>query len=162
MICWLLDYSWHHTCAVAPVSTTFSHHFPIWQNWCLKYHSDFVFLQEFLVAVGVRGATLQHRVVPPSLGWYDQVGFAQPLFFFCLHTDVQQAVEENDASKSHICNLNTIFCLTDCRLSECFRWACVGLRPSDVCHHLTFTPVELLSRLQVIIDWRPPTKLVYV
>lgn len=31
-------------------------------------------LQEFLVAVGVRGATLQHRVVPPSLGWYDQVG----------------------------------------------------------------------------------------
>lgn len=34
-------------------------------------------MQEFLVAVGVRGATLQHRVVPPSLGWYDQVRQAQ-------------------------------------------------------------------------------------
>ncbi|KAM3870794.1 autophagy-related protein 2 homolog B [Diretmus argenteus] len=30
-------------------------------------------VKEFLVAVGVRGATLQHRVVPPSLGWYDQI-----------------------------------------------------------------------------------------
>lgn len=26
--------------------------------------------------MGVRGATLQHRVVPASLGWYDQVGAA--------------------------------------------------------------------------------------
>uniref|UniRef100_A0A8C7TQC3 Autophagy related 2B n=1 Tax=Oncorhynchus mykiss TaxID=8022 RepID=A0A8C7TQC3_ONCMY len=35
---------------------------------------DYVFpLQEFLVAVGVRGTTLQHRVVPPKLGWYDQI-----------------------------------------------------------------------------------------
>lgn len=32
-------------------------------------------MQEFVVAVGVRGATLQHRVVPSSLSWYDQVGF---------------------------------------------------------------------------------------
>lgn len=30
-------------------------------------------VKEFLVAVGVRGATLQHRVVPPGLGWYDQI-----------------------------------------------------------------------------------------
>ncbi|XP_056151648.1 autophagy-related protein 2 homolog B [Lampris incognitus] len=30
-------------------------------------------VKEFLVAVGVRGATLQHRVVPSSLGWYDQI-----------------------------------------------------------------------------------------
>lgn len=33
-------------------------------------------MQEFLVAIGVRGATLQHRVVPPSLSWYDQVSQA--------------------------------------------------------------------------------------
>lgn len=30
-------------------------------------------VKEFLVAVGVRGATLQHRVVPTGLGWYDQI-----------------------------------------------------------------------------------------
>ncbi|XP_076017727.1 autophagy-related protein 2 homolog B [Genypterus blacodes] len=30
-------------------------------------------VKEFLVAVGVRGATLQHRVVPSSLGWYEQI-----------------------------------------------------------------------------------------
>uniref|UniRef100_A0A6Q2WWB9 Autophagy related 2B n=1 Tax=Esox lucius TaxID=8010 RepID=A0A6Q2WWB9_ESOLU len=30
-------------------------------------------VKEFLIAVGVRGATLQHRVVPPKLGWYDQI-----------------------------------------------------------------------------------------
>uniref|UniRef100_A0A8C7TM64 Autophagy related 2B n=1 Tax=Oncorhynchus mykiss TaxID=8022 RepID=A0A8C7TM64_ONCMY len=30
-------------------------------------------VKEFLVAVGVRGTTLQHRVVPPKLGWYDQI-----------------------------------------------------------------------------------------
>ncbi|XP_062325883.1 autophagy-related protein 2 homolog B-like isoform X2 [Osmerus eperlanus] len=30
-------------------------------------------VKEFLIAVGVRGATLQHRVVHPSLGWYDQI-----------------------------------------------------------------------------------------
>lgn len=30
-------------------------------------------VKEFLVAIGVRGATLQHRVVPSSLGWYDQI-----------------------------------------------------------------------------------------
>ncbi|XP_037397810.1 autophagy-related protein 2 homolog B isoform X3 [Pygocentrus nattereri] len=30
-------------------------------------------VKEFLIAVGVRGATLQHRVVPSSLGWYDQI-----------------------------------------------------------------------------------------
>ncbi|XP_023684208.2 autophagy-related protein 2 homolog B isoform X3 [Paramormyrops kingsleyae] len=30
-------------------------------------------MKEFLIAVGVRGATLQHRVVPASLGWYDQI-----------------------------------------------------------------------------------------
>lgn len=30
-------------------------------------------IKEFLIAVGVRGATLQHRVLPPSLGWYDQL-----------------------------------------------------------------------------------------
>ncbi|MEQ2209014.1 hypothetical protein XENOCAPTIV_022355 [Xenoophorus captivus] len=34
--------------------------------------------KEFLVAVGVRGATLQQRVVPPNLGWYDQVKQAAP------------------------------------------------------------------------------------
>lgn len=83
-----------HTCAVASVS--FSTDLPylstiagvslVWQDWCLQYtgitqllfsaHCGDVclFMQEFLVAVGVRGATLQHRVVPPSLSWYDQVG----------------------------------------------------------------------------------------
>uniref|UniRef100_A0A671UCG2 Autophagy related 2B n=1 Tax=Sparus aurata TaxID=8175 RepID=A0A671UCG2_SPAAU len=52
---------------------------------------------EFLVAVGVRGATLQHRVVPPSLGWYDQIvdflnvsdepvlGYAPPTSVTTLH-----------------------------------------------------------------------------
>lgn len=30
-------------------------------------------VKEFLVAVGVRGATLQHRVVSTGLGWYDQI-----------------------------------------------------------------------------------------
>lgn len=34
-------------------------------------------MQEFVVAVGVRGATLQHRVVPPCLDWYDQVSQVQ-------------------------------------------------------------------------------------
>ena len=34
--------------------------------------------QEFLIAVGVRGATLQHRMVHPSLGWYDQVTYTWP------------------------------------------------------------------------------------
>uniref|UniRef100_A0A8C5EAK6 Autophagy related 2B n=1 Tax=Gouania willdenowi TaxID=441366 RepID=A0A8C5EAK6_GOUWI len=53
--------------------------------------------QEFLVAVGVRGATLQHRVVPPSLGWYEQIvdflnvsdepvlGYAPPTAVTTLH-----------------------------------------------------------------------------
>lgn len=61
-----------------------------------------LFMQEFLVAVGVRGATLQHRVVPPSLGWYDQVGLdeatssltlTKPLLFFCIHISFQRAFE---------------------------------------------------------------------
>ncbi|XP_066550604.1 autophagy-related protein 2 homolog B isoform X1 [Amia ocellicauda] len=30
-------------------------------------------VKEFLISVGVRGSTLQHRVVPPSLGWYEQI-----------------------------------------------------------------------------------------
>lgn len=52
-------------------------------------------MQEFLVAVGVRGATLQHRVVPPSQSWYDQVSqakiqnilnlLANILFFFLFN-----------------------------------------------------------------------------
>uniref|UniRef100_A0A3B3VSB7 Autophagy related 2B n=1 Tax=Poecilia latipinna TaxID=48699 RepID=A0A3B3VSB7_9TELE len=54
-------------------------------------------LKEFLVAVGVRGATLQHRVVPPNLGWYDQIvdflnvsaepvlGYAPPMSVTTLH-----------------------------------------------------------------------------
>uniref|UniRef100_A0A665UX45 Autophagy related 2B n=1 Tax=Echeneis naucrates TaxID=173247 RepID=A0A665UX45_ECHNA len=54
-------------------------------------------ISEFLVAVGVRGATLQHRVVPPSLGWYDQIvdflnvsdepvlGYAPPTYVTTLH-----------------------------------------------------------------------------
>uniref|UniRef100_A0A8C3G3Z2 Autophagy related 2B n=1 Tax=Cyclopterus lumpus TaxID=8103 RepID=A0A8C3G3Z2_CYCLU len=52
---------------------------------------------EFLVAVGVRGATLQHRVVSPGLGWYDQIvdflnvsdepvlGYAPPTSVTTLH-----------------------------------------------------------------------------
>uniref|UniRef100_A0A8B9LT44 Autophagy related 2B n=1 Tax=Astyanax mexicanus TaxID=7994 RepID=A0A8B9LT44_ASTMX len=36
-------------------------------------HSTERNVKEFLIAIGVRGATLQHRVVPSSLGWYDQV-----------------------------------------------------------------------------------------
>lgn len=48
-----------------------------------RTHSDghcsvfflFLFLiQEILIAVGVRGATLQHKMAPPCSGWYDQVG----------------------------------------------------------------------------------------
>ncbi|XP_061598995.1 autophagy-related protein 2 homolog B-like [Cololabis saira] len=54
-------------------------------------------IKEFLIAVGVRGATLQHRVVPPSLGWYDQIvdflnvsdepvlGYAPPTSVTTLH-----------------------------------------------------------------------------
>uniref|UniRef100_A0A3Q2QTT5 Autophagy related 2B n=1 Tax=Fundulus heteroclitus TaxID=8078 RepID=A0A3Q2QTT5_FUNHE len=54
-------------------------------------------IKEFLVAVGVRGATLQHRVVPPNLGWYDQIvdflnvsaepvlGYAPPMSITTLH-----------------------------------------------------------------------------
>uniref|UniRef100_A0A667Y787 Autophagy related 2B n=1 Tax=Myripristis murdjan TaxID=586833 RepID=A0A667Y787_9TELE len=47
-------------------------------------------VKEFLVAVGVRGATLQHRVVPPSLGWYDQVGisFLYPVLGYTPPTSV--------------------------------------------------------------------------
>ncbi|XP_073720955.1 autophagy-related protein 2 homolog B-like isoform X2 [Misgurnus anguillicaudatus] len=30
-------------------------------------------VKEFLIAVGMRGVTLQHRMVPSSLGWYDQI-----------------------------------------------------------------------------------------
>uniref|UniRef100_A0A7N8Y6P7 Autophagy related 2B n=1 Tax=Mastacembelus armatus TaxID=205130 RepID=A0A7N8Y6P7_9TELE len=55
------------------------------------------FMQEFLVAIGVRGATLQHRVVPAGLGWYDQIvdflnvsdepvlGYAPPTSVTTLH-----------------------------------------------------------------------------
>lgn len=50
-------------------------------------------MQEFLVAVGVRGATLQHRVVPPSLGWYDQVG--QDGATTTTTTYIQRALEGN-------------------------------------------------------------------
>uniref|UniRef100_A0A1A7WU61 Autophagy related 2B n=1 Tax=Iconisemion striatum TaxID=60296 RepID=A0A1A7WU61_9TELE len=54
-------------------------------------------IKEFLVAVGVRGATLQHHVVPPNLGWYDQIvdflnvsdepvlGYAPPMSVTTLH-----------------------------------------------------------------------------
>uniref|UniRef100_A0A8C3G424 Autophagy related 2B n=1 Tax=Cyclopterus lumpus TaxID=8103 RepID=A0A8C3G424_CYCLU len=54
-------------------------------------------VKEFLVAVGVRGATLQHRVVSPGLGWYDQIvdflnvsdepvlGYAPPTSVTTLH-----------------------------------------------------------------------------
>ncbi|XP_068607676.1 autophagy-related protein 2 homolog B [Brachionichthys hirsutus] len=54
-------------------------------------------VKEFLVAVGVRGATLQHRVVPSSLGWYEQIvdflnvfdepvlGYAPPTSVTTLH-----------------------------------------------------------------------------
>uniref|UniRef100_A0A8C1VSX6 Autophagy related 2B n=1 Tax=Cyprinus carpio TaxID=7962 RepID=A0A8C1VSX6_CYPCA len=30
-------------------------------------------VKEFLIAIGMRGVTLEHRVVPSSLGWYDQI-----------------------------------------------------------------------------------------
>ncbi|XP_034050816.1 autophagy-related protein 2 homolog B isoform X2 [Thalassophryne amazonica] len=54
-------------------------------------------VKEFLIAVGVRGATLQHRVVPSSFGWYDQIvdflnvtdepvlGYAPPTAVTTLH-----------------------------------------------------------------------------
>uniref|UniRef100_A0A3Q3VYL5 Uncharacterized protein n=1 Tax=Mola mola TaxID=94237 RepID=A0A3Q3VYL5_MOLML len=54
-------------------------------------------VKEFLIAVGVRGATLQHRVVHPSLSWYDQIvdflnvsnepvlGYAPPTSVTTLH-----------------------------------------------------------------------------
>ncbi|XP_061156845.1 autophagy-related protein 2 homolog B isoform X1 [Syngnathus typhle] len=53
--------------------------------------------KEFLVAIGVRGATVQHRMVPPNLGWYDQMvdflnvsdepvlGYAPPTSVSTLH-----------------------------------------------------------------------------
>uniref|UniRef100_A0A8D2J6L1 Autophagy related 2B n=1 Tax=Varanus komodoensis TaxID=61221 RepID=A0A8D2J6L1_VARKO len=34
---------------------------------------QFICKLEFLVAVGVRGATLQHRVLPSGLSWYEQI-----------------------------------------------------------------------------------------
>lgn len=84
-------------------------------------------MQEFLVAVGVRGATLQHRVVPPSLGWYDQV--VQPgaatsstltnfCYLFIFTYMFREHLKKNN--KSDVCNLIANFCTTDCRLSECF------------------------------------------
>lgn len=96
-----------------------------------------VWIQEYLVAIGVRGATLQHRVVPPSLGWYDQV---RPCFQTCKFGVVSKKLY---SKARHHC------CLTDSRLPERLWRACVGLRPSHICHHSTSTPVELLSRLQV-------------
>ncbi|XP_026875391.2 autophagy-related protein 2 homolog B isoform X2 [Electrophorus electricus] len=39
----------------------------------ISSHSTERNVKEFLIAVGIRGATLQHRVVPSSLGWYDQI-----------------------------------------------------------------------------------------
>ncbi|XP_061552088.1 autophagy-related protein 2 homolog B isoform X1 [Phycodurus eques] len=54
-------------------------------------------IKEFLVAVGVRGATVQHKVVPPNQGWYDQIvdflnvsdepvlGYAPPTSVSTLH-----------------------------------------------------------------------------
>uniref|UniRef100_A0A673B720 Autophagy related 2B n=1 Tax=Sphaeramia orbicularis TaxID=375764 RepID=A0A673B720_9TELE len=70
-----------------------------WGHLCLRHQiamQDTSSL-EFLVAIGVRGATLQHRVVPPSLGWYDQIvdflnvsdepvlGYAPPTSVTTLH-----------------------------------------------------------------------------
>lgn len=46
---------------------------------CVSCH--FV-VQEFLVAVGLRGATLQHRVLPSGLSWHEQVRL---LLFAWLH-----------------------------------------------------------------------------
>ncbi|XP_047677677.1 autophagy-related protein 2 homolog B isoform X1 [Tachysurus fulvidraco] len=54
-------------------------------------------VKEILLAVGVRGATFQHRVVPTSLGWYDQIvdflnvtdepvlGYTPPSYLTTLH-----------------------------------------------------------------------------
>ncbi|XP_076833949.1 LOW QUALITY PROTEIN: autophagy-related protein 2 homolog B [Brachyhypopomus gauderio] len=39
----------------------------------ISSHSTERNVKEFLMAVGIRGATLQHRVVPSGLGWYDQI-----------------------------------------------------------------------------------------
>uniref|UniRef100_A0A8C1FW01 Autophagy related 2B n=1 Tax=Cyprinus carpio TaxID=7962 RepID=A0A8C1FW01_CYPCA len=33
----------------------------------------FLYFQEFLIAIGMRGVTLEHRVMPSGLGWYDQI-----------------------------------------------------------------------------------------
>uniref|UniRef100_A0A669AVB1 Autophagy related 2B n=1 Tax=Oreochromis niloticus TaxID=8128 RepID=A0A669AVB1_ORENI len=64
---------------------------------CMYHQGKLPPVCEFLVAVGVRGATLQHRVVPPSLGWYDQIvdflnvsdepvlGYAPPTSVTTLH-----------------------------------------------------------------------------
>ena len=43
-------------------------------------------MQEFLVAVGLRGATLQHRVLPSGLSWHEQVRL---LRFSRLHLQFQ-------------------------------------------------------------------------
>lgn len=97
--------------------------------------------QEFLVAVGVSGATLQHRVVPPGLGWYDQVNTSPSN----LNINEIPPYLLEESLKSNICN----FCLTDCWLSERLRWTRLGLCSSYIRHHPTFTLMELLFGLQV-------------
>ncbi|KAF7704373.1 hypothetical protein HF521_021445 [Silurus meridionalis] len=54
-------------------------------------------VKEFLIAIGVRAATFQHRVVPSTLGWYDQIvdflnvtdepvlGYTPPSYLTTLH-----------------------------------------------------------------------------
>eukprot|EP00066_Takifugu_rubripes_P026085 XP_011615351.1 PREDICTED: autophagy-related protein 2 homolog B isoform X2 [Takifugu rubripes] len=54
-------------------------------------------IKEILIAVGVRGATLQHKMAPPCTGWYDQIvdflnitnepvlGYAPPTSVSTLH-----------------------------------------------------------------------------
>lgn len=46
-----------------------------WENlsWGFCGLMWFFVLQEFLVAVGLKGATLQHRVLPAGLSWHEQV-----------------------------------------------------------------------------------------
>lgn len=42
----------------------------------LFYFIIIFYKQEILIAVGVRGATLQHKMAPACSGWYDQVGLS--------------------------------------------------------------------------------------
>lgn len=66
---------------------------------CLLF---FFLIQEILIALGVRGATLQHKMAPPCSGWYDQVGLSDYFHALLPSKNVAFAVSL------------TVVCATDC------------------------------------------------